>query len=1187
MSHELSELVERQLEIASLTGETGSVMAAIVEGARVALEGDGAALTVPEGSRLVFTVAVGSSSPLAGSSIPIDASVGGRCLTERRTLVIDDLCAEETAQAAQTAWLGGGSIVLAPLVHGDRALGVLSVHARAQSAFGDDAAAAMGLLARSAAVALRNAELVARLASSERASRALVEQSADAMLVLDSDGAVLAGNHAAGGLLGYPVEELPTLSDGDLFADEQSAAGTLHGATFLRRRELRGERRFRRRDGSLVDVELAARLLDDGRIHASLRDITQRKRNEERLHESIDRLRSIVEMQREISALALEPDAATQAILEHAQQLTGADGAVVLWLDGQGLVWRYATGAAAPFVGYRPKEGASLASVAIASAETHYAPDTSVDPRVDADATRRTGFRSVISAPIMRGSSVIALLSIASRQAHAFDEIAVETTRLMAEFVSAALQSGEELEARRRLADELRTQGLVVEHMRTALHVWTLGADNVFRLEYANAASEHAMGLPVADVLGGRIEDVLRAAAPPTERLFRRLLASERDVIDRGEVAFEDERVSPRLLALKMFALGPTRIAVTFENVTEAVQAARALSESEERFRGAFDAPSAGMALIDRDGRFVQVNERLAELLGYDRDELLPLGARAIIHPDDGLLVERLERELDESPTGTLETERRYVRRDGSVMWAHIAVATIRDYEGKPQHRVLHVIDNTDRKAAEQLFSASFERSAVPMVILDDNRLLTDVNEAATELFGIPAGDALGLALDAFLPDQPVERQWQRFVERGASEGETVVVRPDGARRLIEFTATANVQPGRHMVVIRDLTRQRDLELQLLQAQRMEAVGRLAGGIAHDFNNLLTAIGGYSEFLTERIDDPKLRRHAEEIRRAATRAASLTGQLLAFSRRQVLQPRVLDLNTAVVEMETMLRRLIGEDVELITLLDPDLGWVRADPTQIEQVIVNLAVNARDAMPNGGSATIATANVTTLDGDYVELGFTDTGVGMSQQEREHLFEPFFTTKHGGTGLGMATVYGVVEQSGGTIDVDSEPGLGSSFRIRLPRVAAEMEPPAAPPAAAPAAGNETILLVEDEGVVRSLVAEILETSGYTVLQAADGPSALELLRRHSGPVDLLVTDVVMPGMSGPDVAKAVASMRPGTQVLYTSGYTDSAIDHHGVLEPGIAFLQKPFSADDLTRKVRNLVEGGEPSLPNLSA
>jgi PAS domain S-box-containing protein len=1176
VSRDLSELVERQLEIASLTGEIDSVMAAIVEGARVALDGDGAALTVPEGNRLVFSVAVGTSAPLAGSSISIDASVGGRCFTQRETLVIDDLYAEETAEAAQTAWLGGGSIVLAPLVHGDRTLGVLSVHARGQGTFGAEAAATIALMARSAAIALRNAELVARLSSSEQASRALVEQGADATLVLDSDGAVLAANAAAAELLGYTRTELTLLRDSDVFSDPETAADTLHGTTLQRRRELRGERRFRRKDGTLVDVELAARLLDDGRVHMSLRDITQRKHNEERLHESIDRLRSIVEMQRDISGLALEPEAATEAILERAQQLTGADGAVVVWLDPDGLVWRHATGLAVPYVGYRPKESASLAGIALSSAETHYAPDTAVDPRVDAEATRRTGFRSVISAPILRGASVIALLSVASLQPHAFDEIAVETTRLMAEFVSAALASGEELEARRRLVEELRTQGLVVEHMRTALHVWTLGADNVFRLEYANAASEQAMSIPVAEVLGRRLDDVLRAAAEPTEVIFRRLLASERDVVDMGEVEYADDRVSPRVLAMKMFALGPTRIAVTFENVTARVHAARALSESEERFRGAFDAPSAGMALVERDGRFVQINDRLAEMLGYEREELLRLGTRAIIHPDDGPLVARLEQELEESDTGTLEAERRYVRKDGSIMWSHIAVATVRDYDGNPRHRVLNVIDITRRKAAEQLYSASFERSAVPMIILDDNRLLTDVNDAATELFGIPVDESLGLALDAFLPDQPVERRWQRFVERGSAEGETVVVRPDGGRRLIEFTATANVQPGRHMVVIRDLTRQRDLELQLLQAQRMEAVGRLAGGIAHDFNNLLTAIGGYSEFLAERIDDPKLRRHAEEIRRAAGRAASLTGQLLAFSRRQVLQPRVLDLNVAVSEMETMLRRLIGEDVELITMLEPDLGWVKADPTQIEQVIVNLAVNARDAMPNGGSATIGTANVTTPDGEYVELSFTDTGIGMSSQERQHLFEPFFTTKHGGTGLGMATVYGVVEQSGGTIDVDSEPGLGSSFRIRLPRVEAGAELPEAPLAETPAAGNETILLVEDEGVVRSLVAEILETSGYKVLQAADGPSALELLRRHSGPVDLLVTDVVMPGMSGPDVAKAVASMRPGTQVLYTSGYTDSAIDHHGVLEPGIAFLQKPFSADDLTRKVRDLVE-----------
>jgi nitrogen-specific signal transduction histidine kinase/ActR/RegA family two-component response regulator len=411
----------------------------------------------------------------------------------------------------------------------------------------------------------------------------------------------------------------------------------------------------------------------------------------------------------------------------------------------------------------------------------------------------------------------------------------------------------------------------------------------------------------------------------------------------------------------------------------------------------------------------------------------------------------------------------------------------------------------------------------------------------------------------------------------GTWEGEVSLQRPDGSERRIDFVATSDVRPGRHIAVVRDLTPTKELETQLRQAQKMEAVGRLAGGIAHDFNNLLTAISGYSEFLIDGLEDERLRRHADEIRKAAARAASLTGQLLAFSRRQVLQPRALDLNAVVSDMDMMLRRLIGEDVELVTLLDPNVSPVQADPTQVEQVIVNLAVNARDAMPNGGSVTIETTDVRTGEGDFVELRMTDTGIGMTDLERQQLFDPFFTTKEGGTGLGLATVYGIVEQSGGTIEVDSAPGMGSSFRISLPRAELPADVPAAAPArVAPRSGDETILLVEDETVVRRLVAEILENSGYTVLQAGDGPSALELLRRHSGTLGLLVTDVVMPGMSGPEVAQAVTSMRPGTLVLYTSGYTDSAIGHHGVLEPGIAFLQKPFSADDLTRKVRALLD-----------
>jgi signal transduction histidine kinase/ActR/RegA family two-component response regulator len=513
-------------------------------------------------------------------------------------------------------------------------------------------------------------------------------------------------------------------------------------------------------------------------------------------------------------------------------------------------------------------------------------------------------------------------------------------------------------------------------------------------------------------------------------------------------------------------------------------------------------------------------------------------------------------------------------------MWGHLTVSLVRAFDGTPTHVVSHIVDITAQKEASMLFLSMFERSIVPKFVFDDDKHLVDVNEAAATLLGIDRAAAAGLALESLLPDEPVSAIWNGFLADGQWEGEAWLEAPGGRRLRVEFVATANVQPGRHLAVVRDLTKQRELETQLRQAQKMEAVGRLAGGVAHDFNNLLTAIAGYSDFLIDGLDEgDHLRRHAQEIKKASQRAASLTGQLLAFSRRQVLQPRVLDLNAVVSDMDMMLRRLIGEDVELVTMLDPDVSPVRADPTQVEQVIVNLAVNARDAMPHGGSVTVETTNVVIDDDAFVELRLTDTGIGMTESERQQLFDPFFTTKAGGTGLGLATVYGIVEQSGGAIEVESAPGLGSSFRILLPAVeeAVEERGPEATTPEAPVKGAETILLVEDETVVRQLVAEILESHGYSVLQAGDGPSALELLRRHNEPVEILVTDVVMPGMSGPEVAQAVTSMRPGTHVLYISGYTDSAIGHHGVLEPGIAFLQKPFSADELTRKVRAVLDG----------
>jgi PAS domain S-box-containing protein len=581
------------------------------------------------------------------------------------------------------------------------------------------------------------------------------------------------------------------------------------------------------------------------------------------------------------------------------------------------------------------------------------------------------------------------------------------------------------------------------------------------------------------------------------------------------------------------------------------------------------------MSLTSLDGQFVQVNERLAEILGYTVPELMEMTFRDVSHPDD---VERDAAYVAEMRAGLRtewEDERRYIRKDGAIVWGQASSALI-DEPGGPAHVVSLVQDITQRREAESIFGAVFAQSVVPKLIADDERRLVELNASALAFLGVDRETALTLTIDDLMPDLALGDVWPGFMREGTLEAEATLKRPDGGLRQIEFVATANVRPGRHIAVVRDLSRQKELESQLRQAQKMEAVGRLAGGIAHDFNNLLTAISGYSEFLASGIEDPRLKRHAEEIKKASARAANLTGQLLAFSRRQVLQPRVLDLNAVVSDMDSLLRRLIGEDVELVTMLEPGLPSVQADPTQIEQVIVNLAVNARDAMPNGGSVTIETASIVTDKGSFVQLLLTDTGIGMTEEERQQLFDPFFTTKAGGTGLGLATVYGIVEQSGGTIEVDSAPGMGSSFRVWLPSVEEAAETAAVATASAPAAGTETILLVEDEAVVRQLVAEILETTGYTVLQAGDGPSALELLRRHAEPVELLVTDVVMPGMSGPEVAKAVTAMRPGMHVLYTSGYTDQAIGHHGVLEPGIAFLQKPFSADDLTTKVRGLLD-----------
>jgi PAS domain S-box-containing protein len=511
----------------------------------------------------------------------------------------------------------------------------------------------------------------------------------------------------------------------------------------------------------------------------------------------------------------------------------------------------------------------------------------------------------------------------------------------------------------------------------------------------------------------------------------------------------------------------------------------------------------------------------------------------------------------------------------------------------------------TDRKRAEDDLrrSEAAYRGLVEYAPLGIYRSTADghfltVNPALIRMLGYGWAEELlrlDIPHDVYVDPRQRAALLAEFAQHDEAGSEMEWRRKDGSLITVRVTVRTIRDPGGRIEcyegLVEDVTQQRSLEAQFRQAQRLEAVGRLAGGVAHDFNNVLTAITGYSDLLLEDLEpgDPK-RGDVEEIRAAAQRAAVLTRQLLAFSRKQVLQSRVLDLNAVIRTLDKMLRRVIGEDVKLELALAAELGAVRADPGQIEQVILNLAVNSRDAMPSGGRLTIETANVV-LDeayarehaaaapGPYVMLAVSDTGVGMDADVRAHIFEPFFTTKEQGkgTGLGLATVYGIIKQSGGYVWVYSEPGRGAAFKIYLPHVDGPVEAPDATPPERPAAGGrETVLLAEDDPSVREIVAEVLAQKGYRVLRAPDGQTALEMARGQPGELHLLVTDLVMPGMTGRELAEVLRAERPGLRVLYMSGYTDDAVVRHGVLEEGMPYLQKPFPPRALASKVREVLD-----------
>ena len=501
---------------------------------------------------------------------------------------------------------------------------------------------------------------------------------------------------------------------------------------------------------------------------------------------------------------------------------------------------------------------------------------------------------------------------------------------------------------------------------------------------------------------------------------------------------------------------------------------------------------------------------------------------------------------------------------------------------------------------AEKLLVALLESASQAIIGTDRAGRIVLANRRAGEMFGYTSQELVGAGVELLLPESKRAAhgrlrdgyfQAPRVRPMGAGL-DLAGRRKDGTEFPVEISLST-VETGEEtfaIAFISDISLRKTLEEQLMHAQKMEAVGRLAGGVAHDFNNMLTVIAGYNRMMLDELStlDP-LRGYAEEILKAADRAAALTNHLLSFSRRQVMKPRVIDLNAVIGQTENMLRRLIGEDIQLVMSLGADTGNIKADPNHIEQAIVNLAVNARDAMPLGGRLSIETSNTQIVEayakthigvrpGEFVMIAVSDTGHGMDSATRQNIFEPFFTTKQRGkgTGLGLAIVYGMVKQSGGDIWVYSEPGQGTTFKIYFPRAE---EPVAAGPTEDPEHarlhGGETVLLVEDETQVRELAIKMLRQLGYAVLTAANGTEALDVSRAHAGKISLLVTDVVMPNMSGKEVADALTASRPGLEVLFVSGYTENTVVDHGVLDSSVNFLSKPFTRDALARKIRDIL------------
>jgi len=1068
-------------------------------------------------------------------------------------------------------------------------------------------------------------ETQAALTASEERFRALIDNATDIITILDADGTIRYESPSVERSLGYRPDELVGQPVFDyIHAEDLPMVKQLFGRiheTLYTDPSIISPFRFRAADGAWRYLECtASNLLHDpavGGIVVNSRDQTERVRAESARQRAEARYRQIVETAHE--GIALVDEAGVVTFLN--QRLADLCGFTIAEAVGQSAsrfftpddmdleehFRRRQRGVSEQYTGtLRRRDGVMVRTLVSAS------------PHVDAE-------RGYLGSLVMMTD-----LTELNRATEALRSIAAKVRCIL--WQADVTQEGDRIRWKVRLSDEEAAQRFLPLEVRPGE---SYGA--AWHRNRVDGDRERADDYARQEVLAGR-------------RYSQEFRCWDRN----GNLRWLHEDVE-----VESVRPGQWRAVGVCSDVTQRKRTEEALRASEARFRAIFDGSAIGMAVVDLSGKPIHVNQALERMLGYTSDELAAMPFSQFTHPEDVEKDHSLYQELMTGQRAAYQAEKRYLRKDGKVVWGRLTASVVLGERQDIRFALSMVEDITERKRAEvrdAAFQSMGQRLNIATTPAEVARVVLDV---ADELSGwdccwlelvdrerehgmvVLAIDVIDGARSDVTPADPIieARSYTLQVMRN---GPLLLLRdpatmPEPGTAGHQFFGDTNrpsasllcvpIRSGTQVVGAlsiqsydfnaygsEDLSTlqaladycagalertqaeaaQRDLQEQLVQAQRMEAVGRLAGGVAHDFNNMLAVINGYSELLLMGPDTPKsLLGPVEEIRKAGERAASLTRQLLAFSRKQIIQPQVLELSEVVGNIQRMLRRLIGEDIELVTASrysSAGIGYVKADPGQIEQVLLNLAVNARDAMPRGGRLTLGLSNVhleatrgkdgeEIAAGQYVELSVTDTGCGMDADTLGRIFEPFFTTKEvgEGTGLGLATVYGILKQNGGHITVESVPGRGSTFRVYLPCLeVTQPEPEAeAVPHELPS-GVETVLVVEDEAMLRTLIVDILRPQGYHVLEAEDATQALHRCREHGPEIHLLLTDVVMPGRSGQELAEEAVRLYPNLKVIFMSGHTDDAVIRYGVTTAETQFIQKPFNPTTLSRKVREVLD-----------